>query len=151
VRLWPLEPLYRLELAAALLQNGQAAAAEAQLVAALELGPDHPGLWAVAGGLYAAWGEVAPQQLPRAEAAYRRALELAPNVATYHTALGLILARQGRPEEGLAELDRAVALDATDSVAYRHLADLYLVLGREAPAAWALHQAERWEREKMQE
>jgi O-antigen ligase/Flp pilus assembly protein TadD len=149
VRLWPLEPAYRLELAWALLEHGQATAAVSQLAAAEQLSSDHPGLWAAIGGLYAAWGEVSPEELPRAEAAYRRALELSPNVATYHTALGLILVRQGRPEEGLAELDRAVALDATDSVAYRHLADLYERLGREEQAAWARQQAERWERETM--
>jgi hypothetical protein len=165
VRLWPLEPLYRLELAGALVQNGIADStgatywreiadlswnlAEAQLDAAAALSPEHPGLWAAIGGLYAGWGERAPEQFVRAEAAYRRAVALAPNVAAYHTALGLILARQGRPEEGLEELDRAVALDATDFVAYGHLADLYQALGRQEEAAWARQQADRWERETM--
>ena len=76
--------------------------------------------------------------------AYRRALELAPNVATYHTALGLVLARQGRLQDGLAELERAVALDATDGTAYRHLADLYQALGRESESARARKEAKRW-------
>lgn len=151
VRLWPVEPAYRLELAQAALQQGSAAGAETQLSAAAQLSPDDPGLWAAIGGLYARWAEVAPGQYVRAEAAYRRAVALAPNVAAYHVALGLILAHQGRPEEGLAELDRAVSLDATDSVAYRHMADLCSSLGREVQADWARQQAERWERETMTE
>jgi hypothetical protein len=47
-------------------------------------------------------------------------------------------------EEGLTELERAVALDATDGVAYRHLADLYQALGRESDATWARKEAARW-------
>ena len=151
VRLWPVEPAYRLELAQAALQQGSAAGAETQLSAAAQLSPDDPGLWAAIGGLYARWAEFAPGQYVQAEAAYRRAVALAPNVAAYHVALGLILEHQGRPEEGLAELDRAVSLDATDSVAYRHLADLYSSLGLEVLVDWARQQADRWERETMTE
>jgi Flp pilus assembly protein TadD len=82
--------------------------------------------------------------LAQAEVAYRQALELAPNLSTTHTSLGLVLAQQGRPEEGLLELERAVALDATDGMAYRHLADLYQMLGREQEADRARKEAERW-------
>ena len=149
VDLWPLEPAYRLELAWNQLQQGDARAAEAQLVAALEGQAHDPGVWAAAGGLYARWGEAEPGRFVMAEAAYRRALELAPNTASFHTALGLVLARQGRLEEALSALERAVALDATDFVAYRHLAGLYTVAGQEARAAEARWQAERWERETM--
>jgi predicted Zn-dependent protease len=85
-----------------------------------------------------------PRRYVQAEAAYRRVLELAPNMATYHTALGLVLARQGRIQDGLAEMERAVALDATDGTAYRHLADLYQALGRESEAVWARKEAKRW-------
>jgi Flp pilus assembly protein TadD len=59
----------------------------------------------------------------------------------------LILAQQGRLEEGVAELERAVALDATDGVAYSHLADLYRLLGQETKAAWAQVEAIRWNEE----
>lgn len=144
VRLWPLEPEYRLGLAWTLLQAGDFAAAEAQIEAAGRLGPADPKIWAARGELYAYWGEIEPGRLAQAEAAYRQALELAPNIATTHTSLGLVLARQGRLEDALAELERAVALDATDGVAYGHLADLYRTLGREEEADWAEKEAERW-------
>jgi len=144
VRLWPLEPEYRLGLAWVFLQTGDFAAAEAQLAAADQLNPEDPHIWAARGDLYVWWEEVEPGRYTQAEAAYRRTLELAPNVATYHTSLALALARQGRLAEGVAELERAVALDATDGVAYRHLADLYQALGRETEAAWARREAARW-------
>jgi O-antigen ligase/Tfp pilus assembly protein PilF len=147
VRLWPLEPAYRLGLAWVLMQGANFTAAGAQLAAADRLSPDDPRIWAARGELYAHWGEVEPGRYVQAEAAYQRALELAPNVATYHTALGLVLAKQDRLEEGTAELERAVALDATDGVAYRHLASLYQVLGRDAEADWARRETLRWSRE----
>jgi Flp pilus assembly protein TadD len=144
VRLWPLEPEYRLGLAWAYLQSGDFPAAEGQLGAAGHLSPRDPKVWAALGELYAYWGESEAGRFTQAEAAYRQAVALAPNVATTHTSLGLVLAQQGRLEEGLAELERAVALDATDGIAYRHLADLYHTLGREEKADWAEKEAERW-------
>jgi O-antigen ligase/Tfp pilus assembly protein PilF len=144
VHLWPLEPEYRAGLAEAYLQAGRPAAAETQLAAADRLSPDDPQIWAARGNLYAYWGDREPVHYPQAEEAYRHALELAPNVAAVHTAMGLVLARQGRLQEGLAEMERAVALDATDAVAFGHLADLYAVLGREDDASRARKEAQRW-------
>jgi O-antigen ligase/Tfp pilus assembly protein PilF len=147
VRLWPLEPAYRLELARAWTQQGSRALAAEQLDAAVALSPGDPRIWAEQGEIDALWGEVDPGEFEGAERDYRRAIDLAPNVAAYHVALGLILARQGRLDEGLAQVERAVDLDATDFVAYRHLADLYQARGQEREASWARQQAERWERE----
>jgi O-antigen ligase/Flp pilus assembly protein TadD len=144
VQLWPLEAEYRLGLAWVLVQGGQFSSAEAQLDVADRLCPDDPEVWAARGELYALWGDLESARYSQAEAAYRQAVALAPNVATYHAALGLLLARQGRLEEGAAALERAVDLDATYGMAYNHLADLYLALGRDAEASWAHRQAARW-------
>jgi O-antigen ligase len=144
VELWPLESEYRLGLAWVLVQSGQFSAAEAQLGIADGLSPHDPEVWAARGELYAIWGDLDSARYSQAEAAYRQALELAPNVATYHTALGLVLASQGRLEEGVVALERAVDLDATDGIAYGHLADLYLALGRDTEAVWAQREGERW-------
>jgi hypothetical protein len=57
----------------------------------------------------------------------------------------LVLARRGAIEEGIASIERAVALDATDYVAYRHLAGLYDALGRTQDAARARADAQDWE------
>jgi Flp pilus assembly protein TadD len=144
VSLWPLEPEYHAGLAEIYMQGANPVAAEKHLAAADQLSPNDPQVWVAWGNLYAYWGDVEPRRYVQAEAAYRRALELAPDVATYHTALGLVLARQGRLQAGLAELERAVALDATDGTAYRHLADLYQALGRESESARARKEAARW-------
>lgn len=144
VELWPLESEYRQGLAWGLVQSGEFAAADAQLAIADGLSPHDPEVWAARGELYAIWGDLESARYSQAEAAYRQALELGPNLATYHTALGLVLARQGRLEEGAVALERAVGLDATDGMAYGHLADLYLALGRDREAAWARREAARW-------
>jgi O-antigen ligase/Flp pilus assembly protein TadD len=144
INLWPLEPEYYAGLAEIYMRGANLVAAEKQLAVADQLSPNDPQVWVAWGNLYAYWGDVEPRRYVQAEAAYRRALELAPNVATYHTALGLVLIRQGRLQDGLAELERAVALDATDGTAFRHLADLYQALGRENESAWARKEAKRW-------
>jgi O-antigen ligase len=143
VRLWPLEPMYRLRLAEVLAHRG-GPDAEAQLNAASRLSPNDPQVWAARGSIYAIGNNASPGEYVQAEAAYRRALELAPDIATYHTALGLILVRQGRIEEGAAELERAVDLDATDGVAFGYLAQAYEALGEKTKATWAQKEAERW-------
>jgi O-antigen ligase len=143
VRLWPLEPTYHLRLAVVLARTGNSAA-ESQLEAASALSPNDPLVWATRGSIYALWADTSPSKYVQAEAAYRQALALAPDVATYHTALGLILVQQGRIKDGLAELERAVDLDATDGVAFHHLAQVYEALGEKSKAAWAQKEAKRW-------
>jgi O-antigen ligase len=144
INFWPLQPAYRVGLAWVLVERGDFAGAEAQLNAADRLSPDDFQVWAARGELYALWGGSEAARYADAEDCYRRTLELAPNVATYHTGLGLVLAHQGRLEQGVGELERAVELDATDAVAYGHLANLYLALGRNADAAWARGQEVHW-------
>ena len=146
-RLWPLEPEYRLGLAGILVQGADATATEAQLRAAERLSPNDPQIWASRGELNALWSAADPVRSDAAEAAYRRALELAPNVATYHAALGLLLVQRGRLQEAVVELERSVALDATDPSAFQALSELYLLQGREAEAASARREAVRWSRE----
>jgi O-antigen ligase len=143
-QLWPVEPIYRLRLAETLAQSGNFAAADSQLDNVRALCADDPGMWAARGNIYALWGNTTSDRYVQAEVAYRQALELAPNIATYHTGLGLVLAQQGRLEEGVAELERAVALDATDGVAFQHLADLYHAIGKDSQEIWARKEAERW-------
>lgn len=144
IRLWPLEPHYRLGLSRLLLQRGDFAAAEAQLVTADRLSPADPRAWAARAEVHVRWGQSDPAHYALAEEAYRQTLEWAPNVAGYHAALGTVLVRQGRLEEALRELERAVDLDATDGAAYAHLAEVYQALGRTADAAWARMEARRW-------
>jgi len=144
IHLWSLEPEYHYGLAWVLTQAGDFRAAETALDAAAQLNSGDPRLWMARGELYAAWGTVEPGRYVSAEVAYRQALELAPNVATVHAALGWVLGQQGRLEEGMIALERAVALDATNGAAYSYLADLYRALGREEEAERAQREAMRW-------
>jgi Flp pilus assembly protein TadD len=144
VSLWPLEPRYHQGLAELLVAQHSYERALAQLSTANQLRPHDPRMWAAMGRLYARWAQEDPAQGPVAQAAYERALALAPNVASYHTELGAVLAERGQLELGAARTERAVQLDATDVVAYRQLAAVYEALGRIDDARWADEQAQYW-------
>lgn len=119
-------------------------AAEAQLIAADRLSPADPQVWAAQGEFYAYWGQVDPTKYAEAEAAYARAVDLAPNTATLYTGWGLVYAGQGRYTEAVERFKYAVALDATDGYAYWHLGSAYAMLGRPKAAEEAHCQAFRW-------
>ncbi len=71
---------------------------------------------------------------PGAERHYRQALALSPGLADAHHLLGLALAQQGRAQEGVAEIEAAIAANP-GALAYRgNLAKLQLRLGRAAEA-----------------
>jgi O-antigen ligase len=144
VALQPREPSYRVHLAWLLLTNGAADAAQHEILQAQRLSPNDPRVAAAVGELHALRGRFEPYQLLLAETAYRRTLELAPHVAIYHTALGLVLAQQGRLDDAIRAVERAVDLDATDGVAYAHLAGLYAASGRQHEATQAANEARRW-------
>jgi len=74
---------------------------------AAALAPNNYLLWLSLGSTYGRVGDNA-----RAEAAFRRAKELAPNYSQVNWALGNFLLREGNDEEGYAELRKAVSDDA---------------------------------------
>lgn len=81
------------------------------------------------------------QHLARSEDSLRQALRLAPNNPVFHSQLGSGLILQGKREEGINEIQRAIDLIPTfkewQSDAHRAfaLADLYLSLGQVFPPA----------------
>lgn len=74
---------------------------------AAALAPNNYLLWLSLGSTYGRVGDNA-----RAEAALRRAKELAPNYSQVNWALGNFLLREGKDDEGYAELRKAVSNDA---------------------------------------
>lgn len=147
-QLWALEPKYHLQLAWLYFETGNLTAIEPQLTAAKQLAPDTPSTWESSGALYALRAKTEPAYLQQAESAYRRALNLAPNVATYHTGLGVLLARQGKLNASAAAFKRAVALDATDSETYNYLAEVYSALGQNRLAQEAWRNAKYWRKKQ---
>ncbi len=75
-------------------------------------------------------------RLSEAEARYRRALELAPELPDAHGYLGLVLHQRGASDAGVAALRRAVALAPDDLVLHANLAAV-LAERREPEAALA--------------
>jgi tetratricopeptide (TPR) repeat protein len=79
--------------------------------------------------------------LPQAEAKFRSALELDPELAPAHAALSSILLKQQRPEEALMAAQRALELEA-DNEMYRGLRDTILEQEGMAAARAALEQSD---------
>ena len=72
----------------------------------------------------AAQGDVA-----RAVSLWQQLIQLEPDVAAHHAALGAVLADAGQPAAALTYLERAAALGGAPDV-YRRLAAVYAALGR---------------------
>jgi Flp pilus assembly protein TadD len=70
-----------------------------------------------------------------AERAFRRGLELAPNDAELHNALGWTLFQDGRSAEAVAEYERALAADPNHVKSHNNLALALVELGRLDEAA----------------
>ena len=109
VSLSPSDPLARFRYASDLEKTFDPAAISRSLKeyeAAVAVGPHSFTLWLALGQARERDGD-----RPAAEAAYRRALELAPNYARTKWALGNNLVRQGRTDEGVALIRGAVDQD----------------------------------------
>src|SRR5438552_17166906 len=83
------------------------------------------------------------QQLPRAEAEYRKVVTLAPEQALGYADLGLVYLREGRTREAEAELQLAAALDSSDSDVGLMLGEVYRLTGREADARGEIDRVRR--------
>jgi len=108
--------------------------AEADLLAALMLRPDDPGLLNY---LAFSWADQGIN-LDRARTMLERAIQLLPDDGAIIDSLGWVMYRQGDYEDAVKELEHAVALVADDASVNDHLGDAYWRVGRqiEARAQW---------------
>ncbi len=74
--------------------------------------------------------EPALRQLERAERLARRAVELGPEQAATHKALGLVVSAQGRFDEALASYKRALSLDPESWGPMINIGDVLEITGR---------------------
>jgi hypothetical protein len=145
VTLWPYEPSFHQALSWTYLQQtrdgGTAEAtwfarAEGALLAGRELRPLDFRVWWSLGELYTVWGgRLDRSAYTKAEAAFSRAAELAPNHGGLYVSWGILELEAGRTAEASAKFERALALDATDANAHSRLGDALLLQARAQEAA----------------
>jgi serine/threonine-protein kinase len=78
----------------------------------------------------------------------RHGVEVDPEYARAHSTLGWVLLGMGRQAEGLAELERAVALAPDASLWQAQLAQAYALAGRGDDAREILGRLEKWSRDR---
>jgi len=117
-------------LAGALLRQGHAAEAEADVLQALALAPGNAAAHATLGQLRAAEG-----QAHEAAAEYERALALDPANAPAQANYGGVLLQLGRLDEAAAHYRAALALEPDSAPAHTGLGNALLRRGEAAPAA----------------
>jgi tetratricopeptide (TPR) repeat protein len=134
-RIGPLQPRHWRLLYArgiALERSKQWPRAEADFLQALTFEPDQP---LVLNYLGYSWVEQG-QNLDKAEAMIRKAVELRPNDGYIVDSLGWVLFRLGRHDEAVVHLERAVELKPEDPVINDHLGDAYWAVGRQREARY---------------
>jgi tetratricopeptide (TPR) repeat protein len=113
--------------------------AETDLLAALQLRPDDPGLLNY---LAFSWADQGVN-LDRARTMLERAIQLVPDDGAIVDSLGWVMYRSGDYDEAIKQLERAVALDANDATINDHLGDAYWRAGRQLEAKTQWEKAER--------
>lgn len=143
IRLWrdavakaPANPGPRIGLAAAFVQAGKLAEAEAQYRALVALAPTHPAAHSGIGNVHHWRG-----QLEAALPHYRKALELAPDEAVHHYNIALVHLKQGRYEEARRFAEQAIARRTLYPAAHHTLGQALSELGQRDRAMQAFHRA----------
>jgi tetratricopeptide (TPR) repeat protein len=113
--------------------------AETDLLAALQLRPDDPGLLNY---LAFSWADQGVN-LDRARTMLERAIQLVPDDGAIVDSLGWVMYRSGDYDEAIKQLERAVSLDANDATINDHLGDAYWRAGRQLEARTQWEKAER--------
>jgi protein O-GlcNAc transferase len=72
---------------------------------------------------------LAQRDLSAAQADFEQVVQLAPQAEQGHSALGAVLVSRGHTKEGIRELEKALAIKATDSTAQMNLAMAYAQIG----------------------
>jgi O-antigen ligase/cytochrome c-type biogenesis protein CcmH/NrfG len=115
---------------------------EVALQRAIALQPQRFDLWLELGRLYARWpGPPSPEVSESARAAFREAVERAPQHAVVYGSWAGLLLEQGNLPGALEMFRKTVDLDATDFVAWTHLGEVQLALGRAPEARFSFGRA----------
>ncbi|MDB5397745.1 MAG: hypothetical protein JWM91_5251 [Rhodospirillales bacterium] len=118
--------------------------AETDLLAALQLRPDDPGLLNY---LAFSWADQGVN-LDRARTMLERAIQLVPDDGAIIDSLGWVMYRAGDFDQAVKQLEHAVALDANDATINDHLGDAYWRAGRQLEARTQWEKASRLTEDK---
>ena len=118
--------------------------AETDLLAALQLRPDDPGLLNY---LAFSWADQGVN-LDRARTMLERAIQLVPDDGVIVDSLGWVMYRAGDFNDAVKQLEHAVALDANDATINDHLGDAYWRAGRQLDARTQWEKASRMNADK---
>jgi tetratricopeptide (TPR) repeat protein len=113
--------------------------AESDLLAALQLRPDDPGLLNY---LAFSWADQGIN-LDRARTMLERAVQLLPDDGAIVDSLGWVMFRAGDYDDAVKQLEKAVSLDSGDAVINDHLGDAYWRVGRQIEARGQWEKASR--------
>jgi tetratricopeptide (TPR) repeat protein len=119
--------------------------AETDLLAALQLRPDDPGLLNF---LAFSWADQGIN-LDRARTMLERAIQLVPDDGAIVDSLGWVMYRSGDFDDAVKQLEHAVALDANDATINDHLGDAYWRAGRQLEARTQWEKASRLTDDKV--
>lgn len=124
------------EAGAACERNGEIERAEAYFEKSLKLTPNLAEALNYYGYMLADRGE----KLDKAQGMIEKAVQLDPKNAAYLDSLGWVLYKQGKPQDGLAQVQKAIDLSPNepDATLFEHLGDIYAALKQpdKARDAW---------------
>ena len=135
---------YHVALALTAAQVGDFEQADAAMHAAVALRPADPVLYTQRAAIYAREAMAAPEKLALAYVAYDRAIALAPTIALTYRRYADLALRSGDGVLALRLAQRAVALDATDGIAFGIVGWAQLQDGNLPAALDAFEHAVQW-------
>ena len=147
VSLQPARTPYLVAVGLTAAQLGNFAQAEAVLRQAITLRPTDPVLFTHLAAVYAreAVSTETPAKTAAAYAAFDQAIALAPTIGLTHQQYADLAFRTGDDTTALVHAQRAVALDATDGIAFGILGWTHLQNGDLVAAQQAFEQAVKWQ------
>ena len=141
----PKRAAYQVALALTLAQTGSFEQAETIMHQAIALRPTDPVLYTQLATIYAQQASDNPEKIEAAYSAYEQAIALAPTIGITYQQYADLALRTDNSEIAQVQAQRAVALDATDGIAFGIVGWAALQLNELAAAQQAFAQAVRWQ------
>ena len=133
------DPALRVRLGVAYAASGNFGKAVEELNVALELDPEHTGAQLVRGMV-----AMMEKDYVKAEAAFKRAMEIQPDWPPPHRNLASLYLAQGKTKEAMAKYEAALKANPDDFALYLFLAQLYELATRYGPIPYFWIDMKNW-------